>query len=59
MFLNYYYELTVDCVHWLVETVENGNKSSDLKICVTFLSVWGNDTFSNMTLLYGVSYLVS
>jgi hypothetical protein len=59
MFLRYYFELHVDCVHWLVGTVENGNKSSDFKKLRNILDRLGIDTLSNGTLFYGVSYLVS
>jgi hypothetical protein len=58
MFLMYYFELNVDCVHWLFETVENGNKSSDFKKLLNILDRLGTNTLSNETLFCGVSYLV-
>jgi hypothetical protein len=31
MFLKYCCELNIDCMHFLAETVENGNESADFK----------------------------
>ena len=43
--LKYYFELNVDFVRWLVETVENGNKSSDFKKLRNILDRLGNRYF--------------
>jgi len=47
MFLKYYCELNFDCVHWLVQTVENGKKTSELKKLRNILDLQGNQYFLN------------